>query len=1702
MKFFHNISIKNKIIIIVLLATTITIGISFTINTIDGIAKFKEDMVNNTLANAELIGEYSVAPLSFRDTIVAKDVINKVGTISSIITCCIYDENNKLFISYQKVRDDELPLSISTKAIHIFEEEYLKIFHPIEYKGVKYGTVYIKASTDMLTDKINRQIILTITLFLGTLVLSYFIALKLQTTISKPLINLAHTTNKITAEANYSLHVQKQGADELGLLYDSFNEMLIQLNKRDAARNKAEELLKENEEYYRTLFETMVQGVVYQNAKGNITSANRAAERILGLTLDQMLGRESIDPSWRAIHEDGSEFPGDTHPAMVALSTGKEVRNVIMGVFHPSKEEYVWMNINATPQFKPGETKPFQVYATLEDITERKQAEEKVKQLNKEEKRRNEELVAKNLELKKARIATLNIIDDLSKEIDERKHAQQRISQLAAIVEYSDDAIIGKTLDGSITSWNKGAENIYGYTESEMIGKSIFILSPVERKEEIPLILERIKNEKHIEHFETIRQRKDGQLIDVSLTISPVLDRDGKIVGVSTIGRDITESKRLEKERARMNRSLRMLSNSNEALIHITDEATLLNEICKVIVDIGGYRLVWVGFTEHDEAKTVRPVANAGFDSEYINSLEVSWADNELGIRPCGIAIRTGKPCTLHNIPTDPAFAPWREAAIQHGYKSIIALPLISEEITFGALSIYSVDEDAFDTNEVKILVELADDLAFGINALRTREKQKQAEAVLIKREQEYRSLAENSPDNIIRYNMHRRVIYCNSRMTQTFSMDPEMILGKTPLEFKAAGAEIDAEYEGHILRVLESGELSEMELVLSLPDGGFNYYLVRFVAERDAEGNTVGVLSIGQDITERKRTEQKIKENEQLLRTLINSTPDIICFKDGYGRWLEANDSDLELFSLKDVDYRGKTDSELAEFTNPIYRQAFLNCESTDEKSWLAGGISQGEETIPKSDGTFKVFDVIKVPIFETDGSRKGLVVLGRDITERKRAEEELRDREEFLSSIIENIPHMIFIKEAKNLTFVRFNQAGEDLLGVRRDELIGKSDIDFFPIEQAQFFIEKDKQVLNNQEMIDITEEPINTKFGERILHTKKLPILDKNGKPAYLLGIAEDITERKQVEEERLAHFKFVETMDQINLAIQGTNNLEQMMRDVLDIVLSIFECDRAFLLYPCDPNAATWKVPMERTKPEYPGVLESGLEIPMDLQVADTIRTLLSADGVVQFGPDTPYPLPAVASEQFGFKCLMSMAIYPKVSKPWQFGIHQCSYARIWSPEEERLFQEIGRRLTDALTGLLSIRDLQESEERYRMVFENSPVSIWEEDFSEVKKLFDDLKMIGVTDIETHFNQHPEIIKQCADLTKIVDVNKAAVELHKANKKENLITNLVNTFTPESFLTFKQELICIWNGETEMVRDASVKTLEGDIWNVTVYFSVCPGYEKTLSKVIVSLVDITERKKAEEEIHKLNQELEQRVTNRTAQLEIANKELEAFAYSVSHDLRAPLRHIDGFLEMLRDRIETGLDEESLHFMDTISKSAKRMGTLIDDLLSFSRMGRFEMSNSHVDFNTLVQDVILELKPETKNRKIKWQIAKLPVILGDRSMLRMVLVNLISNALKFTRLREKTEIEIGWLQEKETEIVFFIHDNGVGFNMAYADKLFGVFQRLHKANEFEGTGIGLANVKRIINRHGGKTWAESIVNKGATFYFSLPKINEGVK
>ncbi|MGH8100521.1 MAG: sensor histidine kinase [Chthoniobacterales bacterium] len=326
------------------------------------------------------------------------------------------------------------------------------------------------------------------------------------------------------------------------------------------------------------------------------------------------------------------------------------------------------------------------------------------------------------------------------------------------------------------------------------------------------------------------------------------------------------------------------------------------------------------------------------------------------------------------------------------------------------------------------------------------------------------------------------------------------------------------------------------------------------------------------------------------------------------------------------------------------------------------------------------------------------------------------------------------------------------------------------------------------------------------------------------------------------------------------------------------------------------------------------------------------------------------------------------------------------------------------------------------------------------------------------------------------------------------------HLMRTIFPEPLDEINARLVRTGRWEGELIHT----TRDGTRVTVASRWSLQCDEQENPTAILETNNNITERKQAEEALRRSRDELEIKVKERTGQLSKANdelqsvnKELEAFAYSVSHDLRAPVRHIAGFTELLQKHAEPALDDKSRHHISMILDSANRMGTLVDDLLAFSRIGRAEAQKTTVHLDQLVKGVVGEIAPDTQDREIAWSIGTLPVCYGDPSMLRLVFGNLIANAVKFTRLRHTAQIQIGSINHQANEVVVFIKDNGVGFDMKYKDKLFGVFQRLHSQEAFEGTGIGLATVERVVSRHGGRVWAESSVDHGATFFIALPKL-----
>lgn len=477
-------------------------------------------------------------------------------------------------------------------------------------------------------------------------------------------------------------------------------------------------------------------------------------------------------------------------------------------------------------------------------------------------------------------------------------------------------------------------------------------------------------------------------------------------------------------------------------------------------------------------------------------------------------------------------------------------------------------------------------------------------------------------------------------------------------------------------------------------------------------------------------------------------------------------------------------------------------------------------------------------------------------------------------------------------------------------------------------------------------------------------------------------------------------------------------------------------------------------------------------PVEREEADRMSTVLGVRGPVAFGPGEDRPSSDQGSGRSGSRSMLATSVRPKGRGPLVFCVQDSEGDRAWSPEDTGILQEAGHRLADALGDLLSRERVRQSERKLAEA--------------------EGIARVGYLDRDTASGR----VELSAETLRIfgLSLDEPTMEVGRWNEawssrihptdRPRVLAALASALARD--LPYDEEYrIVLPDGEERVVHSRARADRT-------------PGSAR---RFLGTVQDVTERRRIEDQVRHLNAELESRVRERTAELEAANRalqaanrELESFSYSVSHDLRAPLRAIDGYSSLLEEEAGSRLGDEERRMVQRIRHGAVRMGRLIDDLLRLSRSGRTELRWSPVDLVQVVAEVTAELVPEADGNRTDVKVGDLPEVWGDPGLLRVVVQNLLSNALKYSATRERRVIEVG-ARSGSAGPELFVRDNGVGFDPRFSAKLFGVFQRLHSDEAFEGTGIGLALVKRIVERHGGRVWAEGEVEKGATFWFSLP-------
>ncbi|HEY6752769.1 MAG TPA: PAS domain S-box protein [Rubrobacteraceae bacterium] len=684
-----------------------------------------------------------------------------------------------------------------------------------------------------------------------------------------------------------------------------------------------------------------------------------------------------------------------------------------------------------------------------------------------------------------------------------------------------------------------------------------------------------------------------------------------------------------------------------------------------------------------------------------------------------------------------------------------------------------------------------------------------------------------------------------------------------------------------------------------------------------------------------------------------------------------------------------------------------------------------------------------IRSVVDETDGQGRFVLAIVREITERKRAEEALRESEERFHALVQNALDIVMITDVEG-TIRYVSPSVERVLGYRTEEQIGTNAAEYVHPDDLKKGLEALSEAVSKPGVHPVAVETrVRHKDGSwRCLEGIANNLLDDPAIEGVVFN-HRDVTDRKAAEEE----------VRRLN------ENLEKLVAErTAHLEATLAEHRRA-------------EEVVRESEERYRAVVEE------------------AAEGILLVDVNTKRILEANAAYQnlLGYTAeeILRLTLYDVV--PYSQEDMDCYVERVL---EQRRYVSGERRHRRKDGSLVSV------EVSANVISYGGHVAI----------------CIVVRDI-TERKQTEEVRSRLAAIVDssddaiigktlegiITSWNRGAEKVYGYSAEEAAgrpISMLVPAYLPDEIPEILKR-ISLGEGidQYETVR----VTKGGRRLDVSLTISPIKDSEGNIVGASTIARDITERKQAEEEIRILNEQLEQRVRQRTAQLEEANKELESFSYSVSHDLRAPLRHIGGFAELLQKKAASTLDEAGQRYLETILDSTKHAGALIDNLLTFSRMGRAEMRFTIVDMDQLAREAMSDMRLETQ-RDISWKMGELPEVRGDPSMLRLVLQNLLSNAVKYTRNRDEAVIEVGTTSNGDDngdEAVFFVSDNGVGFDMQYVDKLFGVFQRLHQAEEFEGTGIGLANVQRIVNRHGGRTWAEGSVGSGATFYFSLPLV-----
>lgn len=1117
-------------------------------------------------------------------------------------------------------------------------------------------------------------------------------------------------------------------------------------------------------------------------------------------------------------------------------------------------------------------------------------------------------------------------------DITEQKLAEAEIYRLAAIVESSEDAIISKDFEGKILSWNKGAQKLFGYTAAEAIGQNIQIIFPPELLHHEKEIIEKIKKDEFISNEETVRRRKDGTEVQISLTVSPIKDSNGQIIGISKIARDITERKKAEADNKRLLKDLADIKFAldESSIVAITDQKGKITYVNDKFCEISGYRRAELLGQDH------RIINSSYHSKEFIRDI---WKTISSGKVWKGEIKNKAKNGTFY----------WVDTTI---------VPFLNE---FGNPYQY---------------VAIRTDIT----------SRKNFEEALRESEGKLRLFVEYAPASVAMFDLEMNYLAASRHWFTDYNLREE-IIGRNHYE---VFPEISDNWKEIHQRCLKGEVEKSEEDQFIREDGSVSWLKWEVRPWFDSEDKIGGLIIFTEDITENKKNQEALKKSEERYRLLFENNP--------FPMWVY----DFQTYKFLAVNkaasvHYGYTKKEFSKMTimdiRPDEDIPFVAEQIKNLKSDLfKGGVWRHR----KKDGSI-IFVEINSHEINLDGTKSRLVLIN-DITERKKAEDELRLIEQRLTETLDGMLESYIIIDF-NWHLLYLNKSAAQQGKISKENFLGKKLNEIYSNFEETKIYSVFKQCMEQRIAAQLEDEFVHPD-GRKNWYEFNIQPTNQG-----IVIRSVDITERKKIESELL------EKEAQLHAADKRLAEIIQGMTDA------------------CFALDSEWKFTF----------------------VNDVSETLLH------------HPRQEILGKSI-------WEVFNKlVNTPMEKNYRRAMKERIpitfeaFSPIAERW---LNIRLFPSGDGLAAfLLDIQE-----RKTMEEELVKSEKRYRNTLDKMLEGVQIIGFD-------------------WKYIYVNDALAKQAKYPKEELIGYTMMEKYpgieNTDLFQNFEQcfkERVPIHVENEFTFPDGS-----------TGWFEL--SFQPVPEGVFVLSVDITQRKHQEEEIRQLNESLEHKVIERTAELNAVNKELAAFSYSVSHDLRAPLRTLDGFSLALLEDYEDALDETGKNYLHRIRTGSQQMAQLIEDMLTLSRVTRTEVSIGNINLSEIVKQIAANLVETQPRENVFFAIKDNIYAVADERLIRIALENLIGNAYKFTSKREFTKISFG-IEQQDEETVYFVRDNGVGFDMAYSEKLFGAFQRFHSVQEFEGTGIGLATVQRVINRHGGKIYAESQVGEGTTFYFTLNK------